>query len=610
MSISPIFMAVFDPSAAQAATPAAEAGFGAAVQTVQSGAPPGPEPPPGISALTLPGEVGKTEPIAPFEELDLLAAMKNLTEGFFDGAPIDAPLPSTLPSDDASLPADADSDNADLRLYLSTGALAMAILPTTILPEPAMNVAVAESEGASVTALIDTAPASAKTAEGLDGYTSKAQMMADTSKAFAFGVDSKLEAFGEKIIDPIELTEEQQKLLLLENGTEATDDSALSKAEHFGTGGIRNPMPKPAEQIESSPIPKPEINPIAKSDVFGTQPKGESKSDYVPPMPKPAEEIKPQTGPISKSEHFNNAKSDMMKSAQGLDPDMEGFELIAGVESKPIPKQDGALNTAANSKAEAFKIDGDTLNTAKGDEAQTGGQGNPNASTKPNDPNAQFKPGDPNSEYKRTVEGASSKLDAVAGASKADAFAKIEDAQPSAKSDIYTPNTLNAPTAVGHAAAAETVKDVQPLDRATTNHVIRQVADRLEALAAARPRNGVTIHLEPFDLGKITMTIKSSGNDVDATIAASNEAVRVALEHSRPQLQQALDQRGISLVNIDVTGQTLTQDMPHRQQSGQAQSQTQNAPAWMGREQAAATAALTDSRTYVAKATGGVNLWI
>ncbi|MBX3118795.1 MAG: flagellar hook-length control protein FliK [Fimbriimonadaceae bacterium] len=638
MSISPILMAMVDPTAAQAETSVAGAGFATAITSVQSKAPPGPEPPPGISAKTLPGEVGKTEPIAPFEELDLLATMKNLTEGFFDGAPIDAPMPSINPKDaNTATSADANPSNTDVKLFLSAGAMAMAMFPTTTIPDESLNIAVAEGNGQSVAAIIDTA----ENANTAAGYTSKAEMMSATSKAYASTADANTEALGEKFVDPIELTDLEKKLLEQSKST-LPPDASLSKAEFYAEGNrVRKGERKPAEPV-SGPIPKPEINPNNRTDLNSTQPKdkskvdyveplpkpaegvpgssrtdiggspkGVSKSDYVAPMPKPSEEVKPPTGPVSKSDFYGASKTDETAKSTLPIQGAIGVEQVSKVEAQAaVSKLDASMDTTATSKAEVY---GSANATSKHDAAQgQNGQAgdNPNASTKPNDPNATVKPGDPNSEYKRASGNASEAITSSKGVSRAEAFTKIEDVQPVSKTDASTIAAMNPTSSVQQISKAEAAKEVRTLDPVTTNHVIRQVADRLEALAAARPKNGVTIHLEPFDLGKITMTIKSSGHDVDAQISASNEAVRVALESNRPMLQQALDQRGINLVNVDVSGQTLTQDMPQRQQHGQMNAQSQPAPTWGAQQSGLNTTTITENRHYVAKATGGVNLWI
>ena len=135
--------------------------------------------------------------------------------------------------------------------------------------------------------------------------------------------------------------------------------------------------------------------------------------------------------------------------------------------------------------------------------------------------------------------------------------------------------------------------------------VVRQVADRIELLAAA-PRDGVTVRLEPRDLGSITLVVKSHGDEVEAHILASNEAVRGALEGSRTQLRDALEARGLNLGAMTVgqeasRGQTERDAATHNAQASRAFASTI--------EQGGGVAAGTDWRV-AARSSQGMDLWI
>ena len=82
--------------------------------------------------------------------------------------------------------------------------------------------------------------------------------------------------------------------------------------------------------------------------------------------------------------------------------------------------------------------------------------------------------------------------------------------------------------------------------------VVRQVADRIESLVAARPKDGVTVHLEPRDLGTITLVVKGLSSALDVQVTASDDRVRQSLDASRPELAQALAPRGIELREMRV----------------------------------------------------------
>lgn len=135
--------------------------------------------------------------------------------------------------------------------------------------------------------------------------------------------------------------------------------------------------------------------------------------------------------------------------------------------------------------------------------------------------------------------------------------------------------------------------------------VVRQVADRIELLAAA-PRDGVTVRLEPRDLGSITMVVKSQGDEVDAHIVASNEGVRAALDGSRVQLREALESRGLNLGTM-----TVGQEAAH--QSSERDAAMHHAPTHrgfsMGNAAGEQIAAPRDWRA-AARSNHGMDLWI
>ncbi len=82
--------------------------------------------------------------------------------------------------------------------------------------------------------------------------------------------------------------------------------------------------------------------------------------------------------------------------------------------------------------------------------------------------------------------------------------------------------------------------------------VVRQVADRIESLVASRPRDGVTIHLEPRDLGTVTLVVRGIASALDVQVSASDERVRSRIEAFRPELAQALAPRGIEIRELRV----------------------------------------------------------
>ncbi len=83
--------------------------------------------------------------------------------------------------------------------------------------------------------------------------------------------------------------------------------------------------------------------------------------------------------------------------------------------------------------------------------------------------------------------------------------------------------------------------------------VVRQVAERIENLVASRPKDGVVVHLEPRDLGTVTLVVKGLQGALDVQVSASDDRVRESLNSSRPELAQALAPRGIELRELRVS---------------------------------------------------------
>ncbi|MCO5295277.1 MAG: flagellar hook-length control protein FliK [Fimbriimonadaceae bacterium] len=159
----------------------------------------------------------------------------------------------------------------------------------------------------------------------------------------------------------------------------------------------------------------------------------------------------------------------------------------------------------------------------------------------------------------------------------------------------------------GKAAEAASVarpaaNDPAPIDRVS---VVRQIADRLELLTAARPREGVTIRLNPIELGSITLTVRQRGGEVETNVLASHDAVRAALEQSRPQLQHALETRGLNLGSLEVGSQSAQLGSHAQHMEREA-----NAPSASPTPQALGGSIVSSDWRESARSATGVDLWI
>jgi flagellar hook-length control protein FliK len=102
------------------------------------------------------------------------------------------------------------------------------------------------------------------------------------------------------------------------------------------------------------------------------------------------------------------------------------------------------------------------------------------------------------------------------------------------------------------------------------------------------------------------MTVKTQGGSVDASISASDDQVRKAIELSRPDLVQAMQNRGYHLTHITVSSETGStgHGSPQQQQSAQARAQQ---PVFDSPRPGATPAAV---RVSSPTTSNGVDVWI
>lgn len=164
------------------------------------------------------------------------------------------------------------------------------------------------------------------------------------------------------------------------------------------------------------------------------------------------------------------------------------------------------------------------------------------------------------------------------------------------------------------ALSVKTKPDAAPLPPREAQLAVMQVADRLHMLAATRAKGGVVIHLQPGHLGTITLTVRTEGGALRADIAASNDAVRIALEQNRPTLGAALHDSRLNLDNVTISTPTQTPQwgtgaapQQQRQPSSQSQSQSRHpAP----RTPTTVPMEIVAARPAISVGGVGVDLWI
>ena len=128
---------------------------------------------------------------------------------------------------------------------------------------------------------------------------------------------------------------------------------------------------------------------------------------------------------------------------------------------------------------------------------------------------------------------------------------------------------------------AETVADITP----ETSYVSIDTMDLLEQVAeqirvnVSEGTSSMEMQLNPENLGKVYVNISSKEGVIHAQLAASNEAVRAALETQVADLRQNLNQAGVKVDAIEVTvashefEKNLEQNQENEKQQGERQQE-------------------------------------
>ena len=172
-----------------------------------------------------------------------------------------------------------------------------------------------------------------------------------------------------------------------------------------------------------------------------------------------------------------------------------------------------------------------------------------------------------------------------------------------------TPNTAAAPavantgTGTGNAPASTTLTLQTPVASPGWGQELSQ-----QVLSVARRgEQHMELHLNPRDLGPMSVSLKVDDQGAQAHFFSAHATVRGALEQALPQLREALAQQGIAL------GDAQVGDQPRQFAGGDANGQGQpgagggGAPALTGEPVEEAAAAPRASSTVVDR--GGVDLY-
>lgn len=187
-------------------------------------------------------------------------------------------------------------------------------------------------------------------------------------------------------------------------------------------------------------------------------------------------------------------------------------------------------------------------------------------------------------ETKQTTEQQTDTGDADADAQTGD---QMKSAQPEkmtadrSSSDVAKTQTVVQMQDTAGVPTADTVADITP----ETSYVSIDTMDLLEQVAeqirvnVSEGTSSMEMQLNPENLGKVYVNISSKEGVIHAQLAASNEAVRAALETQVADLRQNLNQAGVKVDAVEVTvashefEKNLEQNQESEKQQGERQQE-------------------------------------
>lgn len=193
--------------------------------------------------------------------------------------------------------------------------------------------------------------------------------------------------------------------------------------------------------------------------------------------------------------------------------------------------------------------------------------------------------------------------------SSSDSHDTLGDKQKPAEKQISAPPTPSPTKESAPVQASKPIDEPKPIDRTL---LTRQLADRIELLAAARPKQGVVVMLQPADLGSITLVLSGDKSDLQAHVYSENSRVREALQQGHPDLVQHLSGRGVNLTHLAVSTENRTSASLSNSESWKSpdrnQSQSSSTSSANARPSRELEAAVTAHRPSTSGA-DGVDLW-
>lgn len=136
--------------------------------------------------------------------------------------------------------------------------------------------------------------------------------------------------------------------------------------------------------------------------------------------------------------------------------------------------------------------------------------------------------------------------------------------------------TVTTPTSGPTAKVETTPESIRPevkAEPAQVKEAVNQFVKRAEQFLLARKDGAITIHLEPRELGSITLTVNNGSDGIRAEIKASNHQVQQQLEANKQNLVQQVESKGLSLgsLNVSLSDSSMGQGQNFREQAQASQ---------------------------------------
>jgi flagellar hook-length control protein FliK len=108
------------------------------------------------------------------------------------------------------------------------------------------------------------------------------------------------------------------------------------------------------------------------------------------------------------------------------------------------------------------------------------------------------------------------------------------------------------PISVNESSTSKSQGPLSTNAKLDTTAIQKQLVDRIDKMLEHRRNGRMVIHMEPRELGSLTVTIRTLGQKVDLDILASNDNVRENLKSNQNQLQNQIESKGYTVKSLDI----------------------------------------------------------